>query len=380
MEKLLLADGFLAATHTAKTKEFRLNLNDNLRKIITHSPLAKATFLIGAFLGLLAWPFAFLFYCIISLFRGKSEQVEEINVSLLNPPEAPLVQKISEVPIPIEKIDVSPLKSPEAPLIQKISEVAQSAKQAAEKKKSMVFNAPPPQKSRQNNLPHHSVSLDSFIYHGKRRETTPLRYGNGYVAVISGNSCFTQADGMVNPANEGMQGGMGLDGDTVLYGGNALMEERKQYKDQLDVGKAIITSSGNGSICSKYIIHVNGPYLSSGSQPTATQRNDLRTCYLSALQKCNEYKIRDFVVCIVSAGMYNYPPDKATEEAFNVIKEWLSDGNDFPEVVYFNAYAPTCLNRAVELFAADNDKYGVPLDEYRSVIDKLHGKVSDSEE
>ncbi|MDR1438185.1 MAG: macro domain-containing protein [Puniceicoccales bacterium] len=268
--------------------------NADDRKIdVTPTLLARIGYGIGIVLGSLIWPFAFIIYAIIALFRSTA----------------------------------SKQKSP-------------------------------------------SVT----VYGKKQQQTIPLACGKCCVVLTTADSCFLDTNAMMNAASQSMRPGGGIDGAVEQYGGKKLAEERKQYYDRLEVGGAVMTSSGDGQIRSKYIIHVCGPIVR--GRPSTADRKNLTNCYISAFELCDKNNIQDFAICMVSAGIYGYPKEEAVQVAFETTTTWLENHPQSSlKVLYFNVFDEACLGKAVSLFKAyESGGHGMAFGDYLDILKELHSE------
>ncbi len=103
--------------------------------------------------------------------------------------------------------------------------------------------------------------------------------------VIHGDITTIACDIIVNAANNGLQGGGGVDGAIHQAGGPAIMEECREI-GYCPTGSAVITSAGD--IPADYIIHTVGPVWMGGTRGEAEK---LQSCYEKSIELAVEYRL-----------------------------------------------------------------------------------------
>lgn len=107
---------------------------------------------------------------------------------------------------------------------------------------------------------------------------------------------------------------------------------RKQGHEE-PAGQAKITPSFN--LPCKYVIHTVGPIVD--GVPTKTDRELLRSCYLSCLGLADEKNLESVAFCCISTGEFHFPNEMAAETAIQTVKNYKADTGSKIKVI-FNVY------------------------------------------
>lgn len=140
------------------------------------------------------------------------------------------------------------------------------------------------------------------------------------VQIVKGDITKVQADAIVNAANSKLLGGGGVDGAIHRAAGKQLWEECKQlrettFKDGLPAGQAVATDGYN--LPARWVIHTVGPVFAK-----KTDRSDiLASCYRESLRVADEIGATSVAFPAISAGIYGWPMDNATEIAVRTVQE-----------------------------------------------------------
>ena len=125
-----------------------------------------------------------------------------------------------------------------------------------------------------------------------------------HITILKGDITIIPVDAIVNPANNTLLGGGGIDGAIHRKAGPKLLEECKKIRkeklpDGLSTGDAILT--GAYDLPAKHVIHVAGPIHS--RDPIYL----LKRCYREALRIAEENKVKSISIPAVSTGAYHVP-------------------------------------------------------------------------
>jgi O-acetyl-ADP-ribose deacetylase (regulator of RNase III) len=154
-------------------------------------------------------------------------------------------------------------------------------------------------------------------------------YNNTKVTVMQGDITKLKVDAIVNAANTKLRGGGGVDGAIHRAGGPVILEECKKY-DGCPTGEARITSAGNMPSC--YVIHTVGPVYRGGKKKEAEQ---LSNAYKNSLYLALENKVKTIAFPFISAGVYGYPKDEASDIAINEIISFINrNPSDMDEIIF----------------------------------------------
>ncbi|CAE8625445.1 unnamed protein product [Polarella glacialis] len=159
-----------------------------------------------------------------------------------------------------------------------------------------------------------------------------LREASCTVVVWRGDITRLAADAVVNAANEE---GLGCFQpshrciDNVLHraAGPRLREECRgcmaRRGQPLAAGtRPLLTGAHN--LPAKAVLHVTGPRIAVGAQPTPAAEGQLRAAYTGCLDTARENGLRSIAFCCISTGLFGYPQAAASEVALRAVKDWLT--------------------------------------------------------
>lgn len=135
---------------------------------------------------------------------------------------------------------------------------------------------------------------------------------------------------IVNPANNSLLGGGGLDGAIHEKDGSDLLDDTVRLAGTY-TGGAKITKTHN--LKNKYIIHVVGPMDSNKNKEVLLERT-----YFNLLSLANEHKIKTIAIPAISCGAFAMDIDSASKIAVETIKDYLEKSDSTIDKIYI------CLN------------------------------------
>lgn len=154
------------------------------------------------------------------------------------------------------------------------------------------------------------------------------------------NSCEVQAiykdifdldvECIVNPANNSLLGGGGLDGLIHQNDGEELLDETVKLAGTYTSGAKITKTH---KLKNDYIIHVVGPMDSNKKKYQLLEKT-----YLNLLSLADEYKIKTIAIPAISCGAFAMDIKEASKIAINAIKSYLQNNDSTIEKIYI------CLN------------------------------------
>lgn len=163
-------------------------------------------------------------------------------------------------------------------------------------------------------------------------------------AVLGDITKITNAEAIVNAANESLLGGGGVDG-AIHYAAGPKLKEECRSLGGCRIGEAKIT--GAYDLPCDYVIHTVGPRWHGGNNGEA---EDLARCYVSSLKIAAEKGIRTIAFPSISTGAFSYPVEKAASIAVNAVKQFVDEHPDaFDDIcwVLFDNQTKTVYERAL---------------------------------
>ncbi|XP_043826959.1 ADP-ribose glycohydrolase MACROD1 isoform X2 [Dromiciops gliroides] len=146
---------------------------------------------------------------------------------------------------------------------------------------------------------------------------------NEKISLFRGDITKLEVDAIVNAANSSLLGGGGVDGCIHRAAGHLLTEECRTLHS-CETGKAKIT--GGYRLPAKYVIHTVGPIAQ--GDPSPSQVQELRNCYLNSLQLALENRLRSVAFPCISTGVFGYPNEAAAEVVLGTLRQWLEEHKD----------------------------------------------------
>lgn len=73
----------------------------------------------------------------------------------------------------------------------------------------------------------------------------------------------------------------------------------------------------------KYVLHIVGPIIDNGKEPSVEQKELLEMCYTNCLLKADEKNLESLAFCCISTGVFCFPQKVAAEIAVNTVKQYL---------------------------------------------------------
>ncbi|WP_166137140.1 macro domain-containing protein [Nocardioides ochotonae] len=164
------------------------------------------------------------------------------------------------------------------------------------------------------------------------------------ITVVEGDITEQEVDAVVNAANRAMRGGGGVDGAIHRVGGPEVLADCvRRFPDGLATGDAGWTEAGN--LPARWVVHVVGPDRNAGE----TDRSQLVSCYVRALEVADELGVRSIAFPLVGAGVYGWAAAESVAAALEGIAAAEARGSGVEEVriVAFGHPAYDVVRRAV---------------------------------
>lgn len=147
---------------------------------------------------------------------------------------------------------------------------------------------------------------------------------------MQGDITAQDVEAIVNAANEHLDHGGGVAVAIVRAGGRVIQEESTAWVRKhgpVPAGGAVVTTAG--SLNARWVVHVVGPRYA----PDQDNAGLLRSAVNAALTTAHERGADSIALPAISAGVFGYPLDEATEIIARACTEWLEQHPDsFEEV------------------------------------------------
>ena len=140
----------------------------------------------------------------------------------------------------------------------------------------------------------------------------------------------TEAEAVVNAANENLLAGGGVCGVIFRAAGAAQLQQACSAIGHCGTGSAVITPGFK--LRAKYIIHAVGPVWSGGNR---REPQLLYGCYRRSLELAKENGIHSVCFPLISAGIFGYPPDKAWRKALQACLDFIRKEADYDIRIIF---------------------------------------------
>ncbi|MCT2171255.1 MULTISPECIES: O-acetyl-ADP-ribose deacetylase [Kocuria] len=138
------------------------------------------------------------------------------------------------------------------------------------------------------------------------------------IDIRKGDITTVETDAIVNAANSKLLGGGGVDGAIHRAAGKQLLAECRKLrettlKDGLPAGQAVATDGYD--LPARWVIHTVGPVYAK----TKDKSDILASCYRESLRVADEIGATSVAFPAISAGIYGWPMDSATQIAVNTV-------------------------------------------------------------
>lgn len=148
----------------------------------------------------------------------------------------------------------------------------------------------------------------------------------GRFSVLVGDITQSDAEAIVNAANESLLGGSGVDGAIHRAAGPELLAECRTLHG-CPTGQARLT--GGYHLKAKYVLHTPGPVWQGGAHGEAAA---LASCYRACLELATENNIQSVDFPCISTGVFGYPAMQAAAVSLRAIMDFLRE-HDTPHQV-----------------------------------------------
>lgn len=145
---------------------------------------------------------------------------------------------------------------------------------------------------------------------------------------IYGNIFDLDVECIVNPANNSLLGGGGLDGLIHQNDGEELLDDTVKLAGTYTSGAKITKSH---KLKNDYIIHVVGPMDSNKKKNKLLEKT-----YLNLLSLADEYEIKSIAIPAISCGAFAMDIKDASKIAISAIKSYLQNHNSNIKKIYIS--------------------------------------------
>jgi O-acetyl-ADP-ribose deacetylase len=157
-----------------------------------------------------------------------------------------------------------------------------------------------------------------------------VQVGQSTLELVDGDITQQDTEAIVNPANNSLLGGGGVDGAIHRAAGPALLTECRALGG-CETGEAKLT--GGCGLKAKYVIHAVGPIYSQAGRKAPDL---LANAYRSSLRLASKQGIKSISFPSISTGAYGYPVGEAARIALDTVTGYLLDHpNDRIQLVRF---------------------------------------------
>ena len=139
-----------------------------------------------------------------------------------------------------------------------------------------------------------------------------------------------KCDAIVNPTNEDLFPGGGVDLAIHIAAGNKLLQAC-QALGGLRIGQAKVTPAFD--LPARLVIHTVGPLWQGGENG---ERELLESCYRESLALAKDNGCESVAFPLISSGLYGYPKDRVLRVAMDVIGEFLFENEMTVYLVVFD--------------------------------------------
>lgn len=122
-------------------------------------------------------------------------------------------------------------------------------------------------------------------------------------------------DAIVNAANSGLSGGIGVDGAIHRAAGPELAPAARAA-GPCPTGHAVMTPGFR--LPARYVIHAVGPVWSRGGRDEDAL---LASCYARSLRLAGDARLASIAFSCISTGIYGFPPERAAPIAVETVLE-----------------------------------------------------------
>ena len=139
----------------------------------------------------------------------------------------------------------------------------------------------------------------------------------------------SDADAIVNAANESLLGGGGVDGAIHRAAGPELLEECRGLGG-CATGDAKITGAGRLPV--RHVVHAVGPVWHGGD---AGEPEQLASAYRRSIELAAEHGDKRVALPAISTGVYRFPLDRAAQISIEAVQQAMAEHPEVEEARFW---------------------------------------------
>jgi O-acetyl-ADP-ribose deacetylase (regulator of RNase III) len=142
--------------------------------------------------------------------------------------------------------------------------------------------------------------------------------------ILRGDLTQSDADAIVNAANENLQHGAGVAGAIVKQGGMVIQSESNRWvleHGPISHDQPALTTAGD--LPSRAVIHVVGPRWGAGNEDQKLKRAVIAACMLA-----HDNGFESIAFPAISTGIFGFPMDRAAQVMLDTINEFSAQTSD----------------------------------------------------
>eukprot|EP00741_Cyanophora_paradoxa_P007451 tig00000128_g7206.t1 len=188
-------------------------------------------------------------------------------------------------------------------------------------------------------MPAPTVVREATVAEGKR------------IKVELGDITNSDAEAIVNAANERLAHGGGVAGAISRKGGPMVQKESTDYVNEHGlVRTGTVADTGPGKLKCKRLIHAVGPIWESGR---SDEPELLRSAVHNSLLRASQLKLKSISLPAISSGIFGFPKPLCAKIMFQVAQDYFAEAReDSLEEVRFTNFD----DETVDIFKAEFDR------------------------
>lgn len=148
--------------------------------------------------------------------------------------------------------------------------------------------------------------------------------GGSILRLLRGDLTQSEADAIVNAANERLRHGAGVAGAIVSRGGKVIQAESDNWVNEcgpIAHDRAALTTAGD--LPCKAVIHVVGPRWGEGDED-----RKLSLAVTSALETAQKHQFESIAFPAISTGIFGFPVEQAAEVMLSTVHAFFENLSD----------------------------------------------------